>query len=95
MGLFEILSLTSSFTINDNGGVKSRSGGLSVSLAGPDGCVIGGGLTGIFVAASPIQIVVGSFMPNGYKVHKRKHYRENTVASIGAATAPPTTVTIA
>ena len=31
------------------------------------------------------QIVVGSFTPNGYKVHKRKHHREHTVAS------PPST----
>lgn len=29
-----------------------------------------------------LQIVVGSFMPNGcYKTHKRKHYRERTVCS--------------
>ncbi|XVF76286.1 hypothetical protein PTKIN_Ptkin13bG0254200 [Pterospermum kingtungense] len=94
-GRFEILSLTGSFTVSDNGGVKCRSGGLSVSLAGPDGRVIGGGLAGVLVAASPIQIVVGSFMPNGYKVHKRKHYRENTAAATGAAAAPPATVTAA
>ncbi|XWS43475.1 hypothetical protein CRYUN_Cryun16bG0107300 [Craigia yunnanensis] len=94
-GRFEILSLTGSFTVIDTGGVKSRTGGLSVSLAGPDGRVIGGGLAGILVAASPIQIVVGSFMPNGYKVHKRKHYRDqHTVASTVAA-APSATVTAA
>ncbi|EOY08098.1 DNA binding protein, putative isoform 2, partial [Theobroma cacao] len=43
-GRFEILSLTGSFTVSDTGGVKCRTGGLSVSLAGPDGRVIGGGL---------------------------------------------------
>ncbi|XP_015898692.2 AT-hook motif nuclear-localized protein 7 [Ziziphus jujuba] len=80
-GRFEILSLSGSFTVNDNGGVRSRTGGLSVSLAGPDGRVVGGGIAGLLTAASPIQIVVGSFMPNGYKVHKRKHHREHTVAS--------------
>ncbi|XP_022744287.1 AT-hook motif nuclear-localized protein 7-like [Durio zibethinus] len=93
-GRFEILSLTGSFTVSDTGGVKNRTGGLSVSLAGPDGRVIGGGLAGILVAASPIQIVVGSFMPNGYKVHKRKHHREHTVASTVAG-APSATVTAA
>ncbi|KAK6244592.1 hypothetical protein QUC31_011001 [Theobroma cacao] len=93
-GRFEILSLTGSFTVSDTGGVKCRTGGLSVSLAGPDGRVIGGGLAGILVAASPIQIVVGSFMPNGYKVHKRKHYREHAVASTVAA-APSAAVTAA
>ncbi|XP_022746429.1 AT-hook motif nuclear-localized protein 7-like [Durio zibethinus] len=87
-GRFEILSLTGSFTVIDTGGVKSRTGGLSVSLAGPDGRVLGGGLAGILVAASPVQIVVGSFMPNGYKLHKRKHYRDQqTVASTVAASA--------
>ncbi|XP_039002317.1 AT-hook motif nuclear-localized protein 1-like [Hibiscus syriacus] len=75
-GRFEILSLTGSFTFSDNGGAKNRTGGLSVSLAGPDGRVIGGGLAGTLLAASPIQIVVGSFMPNAYKVQKRKPYRE-------------------
>lgn len=55
-GRFEILSLTGSFTVSDTGGVKCRTGGLSVSLAGPDGRVIGGGLAGILVAASPIQV---------------------------------------
>ncbi|XP_022766109.1 AT-hook motif nuclear-localized protein 7-like [Durio zibethinus] len=95
-GRFEILSLTGSFTVSDTAGVKCRTGGLSVSLAGSDGRVIGGGLAGILVAASPIQIVVGSFMPNGYKVHKRKHYREHTVASTARGAADPsTTVTAA
>ncbi|KDP43106.1 hypothetical protein JCGZ_27055 [Jatropha curcas] len=64
-GRFEILSLSGSFTVSENGGVRSRTGGLSVSLASPDGRVIGGGIAGLLLAASPIQIVVGSFMPNG------------------------------
>ncbi|KAM7531644.1 hypothetical protein LguiB_035054 [Lonicera macranthoides] len=74
-----------SFTICENGGVKSRTGGLSVSLAGPDGRVIGGGIAGLLMAASPIQIVVGSFVPNGYKTHKRKHQYEHTPPSMLAA----------
>jgi len=40
----------------DNGIMKSRSGGMSVSLAGPDGRVLGGGLAGLLVAASPVQV---------------------------------------
>lgn len=55
-GRFEILSLTGSFTVSDTSGVRSRTGGLSVSLAGPDGRVIGGGLAGLLLAASPIQV---------------------------------------
>ncbi|KAA3456287.1 AT-hook motif nuclear-localized protein 1-like [Gossypium australe] len=71
----------------DRGGGKSKTGGLSVSLAGPDGRVIGGGLAGSLVAASPIQVVVGSFMPNGYKVHKKKYQAEYTVGTAPSATA--------
>lgn len=41
---------------SDNGVTKSRSGGLSVSLAGPDGRVLGGGLAGMLVAAGPVQV---------------------------------------
>ncbi|WMV44575.1 hypothetical protein MTR67_037960 [Solanum verrucosum] len=76
LGRFEILALTGSYTVSDNGGMKTRSGGLSVSLAGPDGRVIGGGIAGSLTAASPIQMVVGSFMPNAFKTHnKRKHHQ--------------------
>ncbi|XP_041024988.1 AT-hook motif nuclear-localized protein 7-like isoform X2 [Juglans microcarpa x Juglans regia] len=77
-GRFEILSLSGSFTVTDNGGTRGRTGGLSISLAGPDGRVIGGGIAGLLMAAGPIQLVVGSFVPNGYKAHKRKHHREQT-----------------
>jgi predicted DNA-binding protein with PD1-like motif len=66
-GKFEILSLSGSFTpINDNhiGVTKSRSGGMSVSLAGPDGRVLGGGLAGLLVAGSPVQVVIASFLSN-------------------------------
>ncbi|XP_042426527.1 AT-hook motif nuclear-localized protein 1-like isoform X1 [Zingiber officinale] len=66
-GRFEILSLSGSFTLTANGGgVRSRTGGISVSLAGPDGRVIGGGVAGSLLAASPIQVVVGSFTPNTF-----------------------------
>lgn len=56
-GRFEILSLSGSFTITESGGIRSRTGGISVSLAGPDGRVIGGGVTGLLLAASPIQVM--------------------------------------
>lgn len=54
-GLFEILQLTGSFTMAEEGGRK-RTGGLSVSLAGPDGRVIGGVVAGMLRAATPIQV---------------------------------------
>lgn len=92
-GRFEILTLTGSYTVSDNGGMKSRSGGLSVSLASPDGRVIGGGVAGLLMAANPIQIVVGSFVPNGFKMQKRKQHSEPRMAP--AVHCPPATVTAA
>ncbi|KAK1361014.1 AT-hook motif nuclear-localized protein [Heracleum sosnowskyi] len=65
-GRFEILSLSGSFMPTDNGGTKSISGGMSVSLAGPDGRVTGGGLAGLLIAAGPVQVVIGSFL-TGYQ----------------------------
>lgn len=41
---------------SDNGVTKSRSGGMSVSLSGPDGRVLGGGLSGMLVAAGSVQV---------------------------------------
>jgi len=56
-GRFEILSLTGSYMPTENGFTKSRSGGMSISLAGPDGRVMGGGLAGLLVAAGPVQVI--------------------------------------
>lgn len=39
----------------DNGS-RTRTGSLSVSLATPDGRVIGGGIGGVLIAATPIQV---------------------------------------
>ncbi|CAJ1968751.1 unnamed protein product [Sphenostylis stenocarpa] len=93
-GRFEILSLSGSFTVADNSGMKSRTGGLSVSLAGPDGRVIGGGVAGLLTAAGPIQIVVGSFTQNGHKSQKKKYQREQQTV-VSPTSAVPETVTFA
>ncbi|KAG2301136.1 hypothetical protein Bca52824_029787 [Brassica carinata] len=61
-GRFEILSLSGSFMPTENGGTKGRSGGMSISLAGPNGNIFGGGLAGMLIAASPIQVIMGSFI---------------------------------
>ncbi|XP_010940716.1 AT-hook motif nuclear-localized protein 2 [Elaeis guineensis] len=85
-GRFEILSLSGSFTVTETGGVRSRTGGISVSLAGPDGRVVGGGVAGLLLAASPIQVVVGSFLPNTFKEHRRKATPESTFSPIPTST---------
>ncbi|CAI9771610.1 unnamed protein product [Fraxinus pennsylvanica] len=65
-GRFEIISLSGSFFQSESNG-SSPTGGLSVSLAGSDGRVLGGGVAGMLRAASPVQIVVGSFIADGKK----------------------------
>ncbi|KAI3886871.1 hypothetical protein MKX03_037181 [Papaver bracteatum] len=95
-GRFEILSLCGSFSFTDEGvGLRTRTGGLSVSLAGADGRVIGGGVAGLLTAASPIQVVLGSFMqpvPGG--VQKRKCHREPSPLA-SKVTASPDVITTA
>lgn len=72
-GRFEILSLSGSFLLSESDGHRSRTGGLSVSLSGPDGRVLGGGVAGLLTAASPVQVIVGSFMADGRKESKANH----------------------
>lgn len=66
-GRFEIISLSGSFLHSDSDGNRSKPSGLSVSLAGSDGRVLGGGVTGMLVAASPVQVIVGSFIAEAKK----------------------------
>jgi hypothetical protein len=56
--------LSGSFIPTKTQGTRSRSGGMSVSFASPDGRVVGGGVAGLLVAASLVQVVVGSFLPS-------------------------------
>ncbi|XP_008778759.2 AT-hook motif nuclear-localized protein 9-like [Phoenix dactylifera] len=70
-GRFEILCLSGSYLLTDNGGSRSRSGGLSISLSSPDGRVIGGGVGGLLRAASPVQVIVGSFIYGGSKTKNK------------------------
>ncbi|CAL5005337.1 unnamed protein product [Urochloa decumbens] len=89
-GRFEILSLSGSFLLIENGGQRSRTGGLSVSLAGPDGRLLGGGVAGLLIAASPIQIVLGSFNSEGKK--GRKQHAPSDPASAPLKITPTTAV---
>ncbi|KAE8731446.1 AT-hook motif nuclear-localized protein 10 [Hibiscus syriacus] len=81
-GRFEILSLSGSFLLSENGGQRSRTGGLSVSLSGSDGRVLGGSVAGLLTAASPVQVVVGSFITDNQKEAKPAYQME-------ALSAPP------
>lgn len=54
-GLFDILSLSGSYTCTELGG---RTGGLRVCLSSVDGHIIGGGVGGPLTAAGPIQVII-------------------------------------
>lgn len=88
-GRFEILSLSGSFMPSEIGGTRSRSGGMSVSLASPDGRVVGGGVAGLLVAATPVQVVVGSFLPCTQQEQKPKKPKpESTIPNAPTAAVP-------
>lgn len=95
-GRFDILSLSGSFMLSDVGGHRSRTGGLSTTLAGPDGRVFGGCVAGLLIAASPVQVIVGSFLADGRKEPKPADYMEpfsappklNMGGATGASSSP-------
>lgn len=87
-GRFEILSLTGSFMLSESGGIRNRSGGMSVSLAGPDGRVVGGGVAGLLVAASPVQIVVGSFLAVSQHEQNTKKPKADVFAATPTSAVP-------
>ncbi|XP_065881509.1 AT-hook motif nuclear-localized protein 10 [Euphorbia lathyris] len=80
-GRFEILSLSGSFMPSESGGHWGRTGGLSVALSDSDGRVLGGGVAGLLIAATPIQLVVASFISEGEKEPKSLHYMESLTAT--------------
>ncbi|XP_073101000.1 AT-hook motif nuclear-localized protein 1 isoform X2 [Elaeis guineensis] len=66
-GHFEILSLSGNSLPSESRDQCSRTGGLSVSLAFLDGRVLGG-VPGLMTAASPVQVVLGSFIAKNREV---------------------------
>ncbi|KAE8657321.1 Polynucleotidyl transferase isoform 1 [Hibiscus syriacus] len=65
-GRFEILCLSGSYLLAEEGGPHSRTGGISASLSTPDGQVIGGGVATL-IASSLVQLVACSFVYGGSK----------------------------
>ncbi|KAG6403263.1 hypothetical protein SASPL_135480 [Salvia splendens] len=61
-GLFEILSFSGSFTPTEMPDKYGRSGMMTITLSGADGRVVGGLVSGLTVAATPVKIVVASYL---------------------------------
>ncbi|KAF8108541.1 hypothetical protein N665_0108s0075 [Sinapis alba] len=96
-GRFELLSLSISYLNATDNDYSNRTGNLAVSLASPDGRVIGGGIGGPLIAASPVQVIVGSFIwatPKGKVNKKRDETSEDVQDTEGLEnndnSAPPT-----
>ncbi|RLM65444.1 AT-hook motif nuclear-localized protein 9-like [Panicum miliaceum] len=73
-GFYEILSLTGSYNLAEGSQQQGQqqSGGLSVTLCSPERNVIGGVLGGQLVAASTVQVVLGSFHQGGSRSKSKK-----------------------
>ncbi|KAG6606100.1 AT-hook motif nuclear-localized protein 5, partial [Cucurbita argyrosperma subsp. sororia] len=69
-GHFQILCLSGSYLVAEDGGPRNRTGGISVSLSSPDGHVIGGGVA-VLTAAGPVQVVACSFV-YGAKIRNKQ-----------------------
>ncbi|KAF5818905.1 putative AT-hook motif nuclear-localized protein [Helianthus annuus] len=93
-GRFEILSLAGSFIPSESGGIRNRSGGMSVSLSSPDGRVVGGSVAGLLVAASPVQIIVGSFLTGVQQEQKpaKKQKPDNITITLPTTAVVPVQV---
>ncbi|KAG2252451.1 hypothetical protein Bca52824_082587 [Brassica carinata] len=91
-GRFELLSLSTSYPNATDNDYPNSTVNLAVSLASPDYRVIGGGVGGPLIAASSVQVIVGSFIwaiPKG-KIKKRDEDVQKTDAldDNTAATSP-------
>jgi len=86
-GSFDILSLSGSFLSTDGG--RQRFGSLSICLAAPDGRVIGGVVAGALKAATPVQVLVGSFPATAAKPRKPRAPKQPKPAAAPADTVLP------
>uniref|UniRef100_A0A1J3IKD7 AT-hook motif nuclear-localized protein n=1 Tax=Noccaea caerulescens TaxID=107243 RepID=A0A1J3IKD7_NOCCA len=97
-GPFEMLSLGGSYLVNEEGGPKSRTGGISVSLSSSNGFVIGGGV-GTLIAATLVQVVACSFVYGSAKAKVMKQengskednttQKDNSVETPDSESLPP------
>ncbi|KAJ0236822.1 AT-hook motif nuclear-localized protein 13 [Hirschfeldia incana] len=86
-GPYEIISMSGSFLNTESNGTVTKTGSLSVSLARPDGQVVGGCVAGMLVAGSQVQVVVGSFVPEVKKPKQSAARVQNTTPEPASAPA--------
>ncbi|KAE9612895.1 putative PPC domain-containing protein [Lupinus albus] len=79
-GRFQILCLSGSYLVAEDGGPRNRTGGMSASLSSHDGHIIGGGIANL-IAASPVQVVVCSFIYGSSKPKTKEAAISDKLAS--------------
>ncbi|KAK4411289.1 AT-hook motif nuclear-localized protein 1 [Sesamum angolense] len=86
-GLFEILSFSGSFTPMEMPDPKfGTSGRMSITLSGADGRVVGGLIAGLTLAASPVKVVVASFLLGSpQELKPKKHFTVDALGPNGAS----------
>ncbi|KAJ0987116.1 hypothetical protein J5N97_005472 [Dioscorea zingiberensis] len=60
-GFYDIVRLNGAYIMNEMNGYTHRMGGLTVTLANIEGTLFGGKVTGPLIAASGVQLVLGTF----------------------------------
>ncbi|KAJ0966681.1 hypothetical protein J5N97_023598 [Dioscorea zingiberensis] len=78
-GRFEIINLTGSLMLTETAQSPNRIEGFNISLANTDGRIIGGVVSGMTIAATPVQVVLGIF---GYSCNLVKN--DNTQVNPGS-----------
>ncbi|KAJ3681889.1 hypothetical protein LUZ60_014462 [Juncus effusus] len=66
-GRFQIIYMSGSYMMMEEGGSRTRTGDLSIAVSSPEGHVFGGPLAGALVAATTVQVIIGSFVYLGPK----------------------------
>lgn len=66
-GRFQIIYLSGSYMTTDEDGTRTRTGDLSIAVSSPEGHVFGGPVAGNLVAATTVQVIIGSFVYLGPK----------------------------
>ncbi|GAA0148241.1 hypothetical protein LIER_07742 [Lithospermum erythrorhizon] len=94
-GRFEMLCLSGSYLLDEDGGPRDRTGGISISVCSPDGHVIGGAIGGRLTAATLVQVIACSFVYGGNtksKVEASAKGEDGTTEQVEKSPTPNTTV---
>ncbi|XP_021743154.1 AT-hook motif nuclear-localized protein 7-like [Chenopodium quinoa] len=62
-GRYHLVTLNGSYQMKEVNGVSTTTGGITVTLASADGKLVGGLVDRLLIAATPIQLVIGIFIP--------------------------------